>query len=281
MPISEYHNIDTTKPRKFAKINDTSHKVESIEEVVGTSEPAPQEGYSFVQLFSTAPSVGSLYVEETERFIYPRAYTKILNSTNIVESVFTVSTLSEPDSIEGYTLKEISLLDAKNLQEHKYVSETNTYIAPRKYAKISNSSLLVTEIINHYLQTEPDSIEGYTLVELVPETCWGDVGWSYDSESNSFSPPDESASYLSGAKTERISTLEGEMFSKILESYPIQKQLFLLNQIDSERDTNQLKTELITYLNALRDLKDTYEGQINACATIQDLGNLSFTWEVT
>jgi len=152
---------------------------------------------------------------------------------------------------------------------------------PRIYAKVSNSDNKVTELIEHYGLDEPEIPEGYIYVNVTSYTIKPIVDSVYNSSDNTFAFPvgELPVVSLEDLKSIYILSVKNEMTNKILNEYPLQEQLFLINQYDSDKDTVSAKDTMLSYINNIRDLYDTYITQINNCSTNDEVYALTFPWE--
>jgi len=152
---------------------------------------------------------------------------------------------------------------------------------PRIYAKIDNTDNKVDAFVEHYGLSEPDAIEGYTLVNVTNYTIKPSIGSTYDANVNTFVEPEPEAVEISidVLKAEYKASVSLDKYNRILDEYPLQEQLFLMNQYDSYKDTIEDKNIMLAYINNIRDLCDTYISQIDNCTTKEDLYSLTFTWQ--
>ena len=54
-------------------------------------------------------------------------------------------------------------------------------------------------------------------------------------------------------KVDKIKTIKAEAERKILEKYPLYKQINLIAEMDSKKDTKEKKKEMIDFINSVRN----------------------------
>jgi len=63
-------------------------------------------------------------------------------------------------------------------------------------------------------------------------------------------------------KADKIKEIKAEAERKILEKYPYYKQINLIAEMDSKKDTKEKKQEMIEFINSIRDWSDGEELKI-------------------
>ena len=63
-------------------------------------------------------------------------------------------------------------------------------------------------------------------------------------------------------KTDKIKAIKVEAKRKILEKYPYYKQINLIAEMDSKKDTKEKKQEMVDFINSVRNLSDEEENKI-------------------
>lgn len=61
---------------------------------------------------------------------------------------------------------------------------------------------------------------------------------------------------------DKIKQIKAEAESKILEKYPLWKQINLIGKFDKNKDTDEKKKDMINFINSIRNLSDEEENKI-------------------
>lgn len=76
-------------------------------------------------------------------------------------------------------------------------------------------------------------------------------------------------------KSDKVKAIKAEAERRILEKYPLWKQIDLISKMHNNKDTEGKKNDMKEYINNIRDISDSLEEQVNNYNTKEDINTIN------